>query len=80
MNERIEKDRVWKRFTVQCAQCGTPNQLFTGYVFQAETKGGRRLTFCNIDCCEEYEKDIDKRVDRRGAIAATKRKKEARNG
>lgn len=75
MNESIERNRIWKRFTTQCASCGIPSTHFQGYVFQAQTKGGRMLTFCNIDCCQAYENDHDKHVDRRGAIEHTKRKR-----
>lgn len=75
MNERVEKNRIWKRFTTQCAECGIPSTHLTGYVFQAMTKGGRLLTFCQIDCCEAYERDHDKHVDRRGAVEHTRQKR-----
>ena len=80
MNERVERDRIFKRYTTQCAACGIPSTHFTGYVFHAQTKGGRMLDFCNIDCCEAYEKDHDKHVDRRGAGEHTKRKRREQNG
>jgi hypothetical protein len=47
---------------------------FTGYVFQALTKNDRVLTFCNIVCCMEFEKNYDKQNDRRSAVKAQREK------
>jgi hypothetical protein len=34
--------------------------------------------FCNVDCCNKWEADLDNLNNRRGAIEATKRKRAER--
>ncbi len=76
------KDRLGLHdFTYHCTHCQKKHKHSSGYMFVVML-GPDRLYFCNVNCCDDWEKanpELKARpaepvTDRRGAIAATKAK------
>ena len=61
-----------------CKYCGRPRKHRVGWIFQGNNPQGDTIFFCNVDCCNNWEATLDNMNDRRGAIAATKRKRAER--
>ena len=67
-------------FVYNCTACDKEMTHSSGYLFVVMFELDW-LYFCNIDCCDEWEKyhikvKVEPATDRRGAIAATKAKNE----
>jgi hypothetical protein len=70
-------------FTYNCHQCDKEHSHSSGYMFIVRYGREAPLYFCDVDCCDIWEKSItefklkpEPVTDRRGAIAATKAKNE----
>lgn len=61
-----------------CTYCGQPKKHRIGWVFLGNNPQGDTVFFCNVDCCNKWEADLDNMNDRRGAIKATRRKRAER--
>ncbi len=70
-------------FIYNCDACGKERAHSSGYMFVVMLDANW-LYFCNVDCCDSWEKSnpelksrtIEPVTDRRGAILATRKKNE----
>lgn len=66
----------WKEFPTECAECGQHRKRGRGWMFVGMTPEGEMKIFCNVDCCDLWEKSGDNTNARRAAIKAQKARKE----
>jgi len=67
--------RFWREYTTQCANCAQLEKRKRGFLFTGMTPSGEMKTFCNADCCNEWEQKDDNTNSRREAIKAQRAKK-----
>jgi len=81
------KQKRWQSYTEECAACGNNRSHLVGYVYQARTKEGTTVYFCDENCYEEFEQKLDGRTpdeaisgksDRQLALESTARKQAER--
>ncbi len=70
----------WREYPTRCAMCGKKRRHGRGYVFCGMTPEGQMKTFCNVNCCDQWELVGDNTNARRAAIKAQKARKEKQNG
>lgn len=66
----------WREFKTKCANCGLERNRGRGWMFVGMTPEGEMNIFCNVDCCDMWEKAGDNTNARRAAIKAQKAKRE----
>ena len=85
IDKKINDDRASRMgldtFLYHCtyAGCRKEHEHSSGYIFTLR-RGGDEFYFCNVNCCDAFEKDLMHKLpvtDRRGAVAATKAKNNA---
>ena len=74
----LRQDNFWREYTTQCSNCARLEKRKSGFIFTGMTPRGEMKTFCNVDCCNEWEKKDDNTNSRREAIKAQKAQKENR--
>ncbi len=71
------RDTLWRNVDITCAQCSKENKHTCSYLFCGTLHDGTKLTFCNIDCLEDWEDanwDNFQKTNRRAAVQATRAK------
>jgi len=65
----------WREYSTQCANCAKLDKHKSGFILTGMTPSGEMKTFCNADCCNEWEQKDDNTNSRREAIKAQRAKK-----
>lgn len=75
-SERVPRaTNFWREYKTQCSNCGKLDKHKRGFLYTAMAPSGEMKTFCDVDCCTEWEQKGDNTNSRREAIKKQKAKK-----